>query len=236
MVSTEIYKRGLLRISEVAEITGVSLPTIHFYAREGLISPAVKTARNMAYYSAQCVNDIRLIKELQSKRFLPLSVIKMIIQHRQQGQDINHVIEMQTFLDDIFHPVAAGGPQNLTFKELLRASQLSAEELNALESIGLLMPEETARGKLYDDIDLRIAQIARELMQYGITPADLSIYGQYVEVTRNEARAMHARIHEHNAADSAPVATIQNTIRNLKECLATKVLRQTISELHKEAP
>jgi DNA-binding transcriptional MerR regulator len=236
MITSETDKKGLFRVSEVAEITGVSLPTIHFYVREGLISPEVKTARNMAYYSSQCVNDIRLIKELQSKRFLPLSVIKMIIQHRQQGQDINHVIEMQTFLDDIFHPVAAVGPQNLTFQELLRGSQLSAEELNTLESIGLLMPEKTAQGKLYDDIDLRIAQIARELIQYGITPADLGIYSQYIEATRNEARAMHARIHERNATDTAPVATIQNTIRNLKDCLATKVLRQTISELHKQAP
>ena len=122
MRKTAVIEKGLMRISEVSKITGVSLPTIHYYVREGLLFPSIKTARNMAYYSPECVEDIRLIKELQSKRFLPLSVIKLIMNAKREGQDADHLIEMQSFLDYIFHPVGTGEPKSLTFNELIDAS------------------------------------------------------------------------------------------------------------------
>ena len=46
-----MMKQGeLLRIGELAKEAGVSLTTVKFYAKEGLIRPARKTGRNMAYY------------------------------------------------------------------------------------------------------------------------------------------------------------------------------------------
>jgi DNA-binding transcriptional MerR regulator len=71
MKQTDITQQGLMRISEVAKATGVSITTIHYYTREGLLLPSIKTAHNMAYCSQDCVEDIRIIKELQAKRFLP---------------------------------------------------------------------------------------------------------------------------------------------------------------------
>ena len=73
---------GLLRISELAERSGVSTGTIKHYLREGLLGSedeVVRTSRNMAYYPPQFVQRIQLIKRLQEERYMPLRVIRELI-------------------------------------------------------------------------------------------------------------------------------------------------------------
>src|SRR5437588_6979288 len=72
-------RAGLLKMSELAERSGVSAGTIRYYLREGLLGEGadiVRTSRNMAYYPADYVQRIELIKRLQQQRFMPLRVIK----------------------------------------------------------------------------------------------------------------------------------------------------------------
>jgi DNA-binding transcriptional MerR regulator len=73
---------GLLKMSELAEASGVSSGTIKHYLREGLLGDGdgiVRTSRNMAYYPPDYVERIRLIKRLQEERFLPLRHIKDVL-------------------------------------------------------------------------------------------------------------------------------------------------------------
>src|SRR3984893_15289652 len=70
---------GLLKMSELAEQSGVSAGTIKHYLREGLLPEPVRTSRNMAYYPPEFVERIRLIKRLQEDRFMPLRLIKGVI-------------------------------------------------------------------------------------------------------------------------------------------------------------
>ena len=67
---------GLLKMRELAAASGVSAGTIKHYLREGLLPEPVKTSRNMAYYPPEYVDRIRLIKRLQEDRFMPLKVIR----------------------------------------------------------------------------------------------------------------------------------------------------------------
>ena len=71
---------GLLKMSELAERSGVSAGTIKHYLREGLLGGEddgiVRTSRNMAYYPPELVDRIRRIKQLQEEQFLPLKVIR----------------------------------------------------------------------------------------------------------------------------------------------------------------
>ena len=53
--------------------------TVRHYLREGLLPEPVKTSRNMAYYPPEFVERIRLIKQLQEERFMPLRVIKELL-------------------------------------------------------------------------------------------------------------------------------------------------------------
>src|SRR5882762_2728026 len=70
---------GLLKMSELAERSGVSAGTIKHYLREGLLPEPVRTSRNMAYYPPEFVDRIQLIKRLQEERFMPLKVIREVM-------------------------------------------------------------------------------------------------------------------------------------------------------------
>ena len=73
---------GLLKMSELAERSGVSAGTIKHYLREGLLGEGdeiVRTSRNMAYYPPDYVDRIQLIKRLQEDRFMPLRVIRRMV-------------------------------------------------------------------------------------------------------------------------------------------------------------
>src|SRR5947208_17178803 len=72
---------GLLKMSELAEASGVSSGTIKHYLREGLLPEPVRTSRNMAWYPREFVERVQLIKQLQEERFLPLKVIKDVLEN-----------------------------------------------------------------------------------------------------------------------------------------------------------
>lgn len=74
---------GLLKMSELAEASGVSAGTIKHYLREGLLGDGdgvVRTSRNMAYYPPAYVERIQLIKRLQEERFMPLRLIRQVLE------------------------------------------------------------------------------------------------------------------------------------------------------------
>jgi DNA-binding transcriptional MerR regulator len=74
-----------MKMSELAEASGVSAGTIKHYLREGLLGDEegiVRTSRNMAWYPPAYVERIRLIKQLQEERFLPLRLIKELLADR----------------------------------------------------------------------------------------------------------------------------------------------------------
>ena len=78
-------ERPGMKISELADASGVSAATIKHYLREGLLGDRdgiVKTSRNMAWYPPEYVERIRLIKRLQEQQFLPLRLIKELLAER----------------------------------------------------------------------------------------------------------------------------------------------------------
>src|SRR5215216_6080184 len=81
MTAAKAKTRGeeMLRMGELARASGVSAATIKHYLREGLLPEPVKTSRNMAYYPADFVDRIRMIKQLQEERYMPLRVIKDLL-------------------------------------------------------------------------------------------------------------------------------------------------------------
>jgi DNA-binding transcriptional MerR regulator len=236
MRKTDIAKQGLMRISEVAKAAGVSLPTIHYYIREGLLFPSLKTAHNMAYYSKDCVKDIQLIKELQSKRFLPLSVIKLILHAKREGQDMDHVAEMESVLGDVFQPVAGEAEsKSMSLSELISASGLSESDIKALEAKGLIMSAETEHGLTYDDIDIRIAQIFKKLAGFGLKPRDLDIYRRYMEIIRTEFKAIHDTVHQLTNHEIIPLQELSKIVDDLKRYLAMRVYREEVQHPHEHS-
>ena len=236
MRKTDIVKQGLMRISEIAKAAGVSLPTIHYYTREGLLFPSLKTAHNMAYYSPDCVEDIRLIKEFQSKRFLPLSVIKLILQAKRDGQDVKHVSEMESVLGDIFQPMPDETQfVSISLAELISVSGLSETDVNELIAMGVIIASETENGPVFDGIETRIAQIAKRLLTFGLKPADFEIYQQYMEITRSEFKTMHEIIHHLPNHEVIPLRELFKLVSDFKGCLATRIYRQEARHLQEHS-
>ena len=88
--------RPLLKMSELAERSGVSAGTIRYYLREGLLGEGediVRTSRNMAYYPRSYVQRIELIRRLQEERFMPLRVIKGALE--QDPERVHALIELE---------------------------------------------------------------------------------------------------------------------------------------------
>jgi len=64
-----------LRISELEKITGIKRSTIHYYVREGLLSPPRRTGKTMAYYHPDHIAELNRIRELQEEGY-PIAIIK----------------------------------------------------------------------------------------------------------------------------------------------------------------
>ncbi len=88
--------RPLLKMSELADRSGVSPGTIRYYLREGLLGGGediVRTSRNMAYYPPEYVQRIELIKRLQEERFMPLRVIRGALE--EDPERVRALIELE---------------------------------------------------------------------------------------------------------------------------------------------
>ena len=209
-----------MRISEVARAAGVPIPTVHYYMKQGLLMAPAATSRNMAYYDPRCVEEIRLIKELQTKKYLPLAVIKLIMQHERTGEDSAHLIETREALGEMFRPLERGGKsRRQTFAELVASSGVSGTVLKKMEALGLLSPVGDARHKLYDDIDVNIARNIKELIDHGLTVKDLGVFNKYKKVVREIAITLHNRIHEQHKENSVRPVALSSALGNLRSLL-----------------
>jgi DNA-binding transcriptional MerR regulator len=141
---------GLLKMSELADRSGVSAGTIKHYLREGLLPEPVKTSRNMAYYPPEFVERIRLIKRLQEERFMPLKLIKGVLE--EDPERARAMIELE---DRILERAIAAQEQNRISKaEVRRRYDIPQNVLDRLEQLELLEPN--SRG--YDADEVKIIE------------------------------------------------------------------------------
>jgi DNA-binding transcriptional MerR regulator len=144
---------GMLKISELAERSGVSAGTVKHYLREGLLGDGhdvLRTSRNMAYYPPEYVERVKLIKRLQEERFMPLRVIRELIA-ADPGRAAR-VIELEDRI--IERATALRERGRVSRAQVLETYGLPANVLDRLAEIGVLSP--TTRG--YDPDDIAIIE------------------------------------------------------------------------------
>ena len=141
---------GLLKMSELAEQSGVSAGTIKHYLREGLLPEPVRTSRNMAYYPPEFVERIRLIKRLQEDRFMPLRLIKGVMD--EDPERAHALIELE---DRIIERAAAAQERGRVSRaEVRRRYEVPGNVLARLEDLQILSPN--SRG--YDEDEVKIIE------------------------------------------------------------------------------
>lgn len=142
----------LLRMRELAERSGVPAGTIKHYLREGLLPEPVKTSRNMAYYPPEFVERIQLIKQLQEERFMPLRVIRELLD--SAGDDLDRVREVASAGDEVLQRALAPQRERIPEAELLERHEIPARALERLTELGVLSPT----GEGYTPAEARIVE------------------------------------------------------------------------------
>jgi DNA-binding transcriptional MerR regulator len=141
---------GLLKISELAERSGVSVGTVRHYLREGLLPDPVKTSRNMAYYPHEFVERIRLIKRLQEERFMPLKLIKGVIE--DDPARVTALVELEDRI--LERALSARESGRVSRREVRERYALPDPVLRRLEELEVLTPN----GRGYDPDDVKIIE------------------------------------------------------------------------------
>lgn len=146
----------LLKISELAERAEVPVATVRHYLREGLLPAPVKTSRNMAYYPPEFADRIRLIKQLQEERFMPLRVIRDLF--RAVDGDVERVRRLLSEGTTLVERVLAPEHRRTPETEVLARYEIPQRALARLAELGVLAPTEDG----YSRSEVRIIEaIAR---------------------------------------------------------------------------
>jgi DNA-binding transcriptional MerR regulator len=200
-----------LRMSELAEASGVSTGTIKHYLREGLLPEPVRTSRNMAYYPPDFVERIRLIKRLQEERFMPLRLIKGV-------------------LEDADRP-------RIPRKEVAQRFELPGNVLDRLEEIGVLSPD--AGGYDADDVAVIEAIVRFRAGGYeealGFTVYDTLRYREALEpLVREEVRVLLDRLAGEDPERAVEIIRAgRGPLRDLIGAMHSKLLHE---ELRRQGP
>jgi DNA-binding transcriptional MerR regulator len=142
---------GMLKMSELAERSGVSSGTIKHYLREGLLGDGdeiKRTSRNMAYYPEGFVERIRLIKRLQEDRFMPLRLIREVM--ADEPERAARMVEMEDRI--LERAIEARESGRVSRARVRETYDVPANVLKRLEELEVLTPN--ARGYDADDIQI----------------------------------------------------------------------------------
>jgi DNA-binding transcriptional MerR regulator len=145
-----------MKISGLADAAGVPGATVRHYLREGLLPEGRKTSRNMAYYPAATVDRIRLIKLLQEERFMPLKVIRELLE--REGGDPDAVRSLLAEADRGIDRALARERERTPAAEVSERFAVPLEVLERLAEAGILRP--AAEGYTPADVPI-VAAIAR---------------------------------------------------------------------------
>lgn len=223
-------------MAALAEQSGVSAATIKHYLREGLLPAPVKTSRNMAWYSPEYVDRIKLIKRLQEERYLPLDVIKRILEN--EPDQVEARLELGDALLQRSEAALASG-KGLTRKQAVSKLDLPDDVLDAFERIGAIEPHETKGGVRYTQPDAEFLTAIAELRKsgygeaLGFTVYDALIYMRHLEaLARDEVDVISEKLPGKLSADEA-ADLIERGHGPMRDLLSAMHVKLLVAELRR---
>ena len=167
---------GAWRIDDLARAAGITVDTVRFYVREGLLPPGEKQGRHRVYGPDHAARVAR-IRELQERRF-SLAAIKALLEVDRPG------------LEDLF----ATHGRTRSFSDLVAGSGLDPDLVTRLQAVGLLADPASLGHEAYDDDDLGLLRAVAELAAIGMTEEILvalaEIYVRHFAVLQADVHAM----------------------------------------------
>jgi DNA-binding transcriptional MerR regulator len=227
---------ALLKMSELAERSGVSAGTIRYYLREGLLGEGgdiVRTSRNMAYYPASYVQRIELIKRLQQQRFMPLRVIKGALE--DDPERVRALVELE---DRILERALAGaeGAKRVSLTAALERYGVPRNVLDRLAEIGVLSPNRSG----YDAEDIKIIEAIASFRAGGYEEAlGFTVYDTLryrdalAPLVKEEVRALLGRLAGEVDVERA-LEIVAAGVEPLRELLGAMHSKLLLAELRRQ--
>jgi DNA-binding transcriptional MerR regulator len=223
-----VNENGLLKMKELAEASGVSAGTIKHYLREGLLPEPVRTSRNMAYYPAEFVDRIRLIKQLQEERFMPLKLIRSVL-----DDDPGRARALVELEDRILERALQNDQSRVSAAELRKRCGVPQEVLDRLAELEIVTP--TRRG--YGPRDVEIVEAIGRFRaggydeRIGFTVYDTIRYKQALEaLVKEEVEVLTDRLAGEMDPDRA-MELIEAGVEPLNDLIAALHQKLLVAEL-----
>jgi len=220
-----------MRIDDLAQRAGVPTRTIRYYTQQSLL-PSPTLRGRVGYYDESHLDRLRLIKELQEKRYLPLSVIRSIVRHFESGADLETMLAP---LDKVFQPRwDASERSELTRTELAREAGVEASVVDAAENMGFLFPTGRGRERRYTADDVHILAVASEWLQLGIPVKLGRLYRDSLEeIARMQVQAFREAVVEPLARENiGPDEARERLLEGYRSM--GRVFEQLVSMLHRK--
>jgi DNA-binding transcriptional MerR regulator len=220
----------MLRMGELARASGVSAATIKHYLREGLLPEPVKTSRNMAYYPADFVDRIRMIKQLQEERYMPLRVIKDLL-----DEDPDRARALIELGDRLLEHALEGESERVSAAEVRHRYDIPQDVLDRLAELDVLTPDESG----YSPSDVRIVEAISRFRaggyeeRIGFTVYDTLRYKQSMaDLVRQEVDVLMERLAGEMDPDGA-MELIEAGTQPLNDLIAAMHTKALVAELER---
>jgi DNA-binding transcriptional MerR regulator len=229
-----------MRMRELEKASGVGRETIRYYIREGLLPEPDRASRNSASYNDGHVSRLRAIKRLQEERFLPLAVIRSLL----DGEDGDRWLAPTAFpmLDALLAArLEAGGTARLPVAGVIAELGSEARVIDEHAATGMISID--ADGTM-SARDAGILASIKELgdigftEELGFTGEQMRFYLDFVEwVTTQEMRLFlqgtAGHVGEAQALDMAERGV--SVINELLSQLRTRALLRKLGERRRVA-
>lgn len=164
MAQSEVQPQ-LLRIDDLAHLSGMPSRTIRFYNTQGLLPPPIMRGR-VAYYNQEHLLVLGIIRDLKEQQNLPLDVIKQLLEIRAQHGDVQMNLALRQRMPRVF---SGGGTQvRLTKEELVQQEGSAAGYIDELVEQGLLFPLEGEGEAIFTGDDVLLLELYQRLEQLGL--------------------------------------------------------------------
>jgi len=213
----------------------VSRATIQHYLNEGLLPRPRKTGRTMAYYDPSTVERVRLIKELQQQRHLPLQAIKELLAPAATKKKPPRMLELARRREELEH-LLAPNERPLWRAEVPAETGVDEEALDELERMGLVQARRSGGRPRYGPCDVAVLRAVGQLgaagmgRELGFHVGDLVVYREAMRtlLAREVELFGRARVTRENFVRLATAAAVGAS--ELVAALHRKLVTEFVAE------
>lgn len=136
-----------MKMKELEDRSGIGRETIRYYIREGLLPEPERPKTNVAIYNESHLHRLNLIRTLQRERFLPLGVIRRLIEEAgdRDPDMVPGLFGLEIMLADRLGAEANRTPVDV--EKIADESGMTLEEIGEIAAEGIITLNEGPGGR-----------------------------------------------------------------------------------------